>query len=174
MYDRLPGLILGYHGCDRSVGEAVLAGKAELKANNNTYDWLGHGIYFWEHNPMRAVQWARAFQRRPKTGRKLAQPHSTLRSKSRVYQGVLSNARGFLSSAESSRKRDIPTRQPTFVESAEVTTHITGSAGHSIVRSRRGMDRGHARARLCSLIKEEAGSYENRVYRNARGEVREE
>jgi hypothetical protein len=41
MYDRLPGLILGYHGCERWVGEAVLSGKTELKSSNNAYDWLG-------------------------------------------------------------------------------------------------------------------------------------
>jgi hypothetical protein len=70
MYDRLPGLILGYHGCDRSVGEAVLSGKTELKASNNTYDWLGHGIYFWEHNPTRAVEWARLLHQRPRASRK--------------------------------------------------------------------------------------------------------
>ena len=51
MHDRLPGLILGYHGCDRGIGEAGLPGKAELKVSENAYDWLGHGIYFWEHNP---------------------------------------------------------------------------------------------------------------------------
>jgi hypothetical protein len=70
MYDRLPGLILGYHGCDRSIGEAVLSGKTDLKASNNAYDWLGHGIYFWEHNPMRAVEWARLLYQRPQVNRK--------------------------------------------------------------------------------------------------------
>jgi hypothetical protein len=41
------------------VGEAVLAGQSELRASQNTYDWLGHGIYFWEYNPRRAIQYAR-------------------------------------------------------------------------------------------------------------------
>jgi hypothetical protein len=59
MYDRLPGLILGFHGCDRRVGEAVLAGRTELRSSQNSYDWLGHGIYFWEHNPIRAFEWAK-------------------------------------------------------------------------------------------------------------------
>jgi hypothetical protein len=27
--------------------------------SRNPYDWLGHGIYFWEHGPGRALQWAR-------------------------------------------------------------------------------------------------------------------
>jgi hypothetical protein len=70
MYDRLPGLILGYHGCDRSVGEAVLSGRTELRASNNSYDWLGHGIYFWEHNPTRAIEWARLLQHRARRNRR--------------------------------------------------------------------------------------------------------
>jgi len=68
MYDRLPGLVLGYHGCDRTVGEAVLSGKSDLKASRNTYDWLGHGVYFWEHSPARAVEWASHLQAKPRKG----------------------------------------------------------------------------------------------------------
>ena len=29
-----------------------------MKPSENTYDWLGHGIYFWEHNYQRALEWA--------------------------------------------------------------------------------------------------------------------
>ena len=39
-------LTVGYHGCDRSVAEDVLMDGKHLKANENTYDWLGKGIYF--------------------------------------------------------------------------------------------------------------------------------
>ena len=28
-------------------------------ASENSYDWLGSGIYFWENDPVRAFQWAR-------------------------------------------------------------------------------------------------------------------
>ena len=27
--------------------------------SENSYDWLGSGVYFWENDPMRALQWAR-------------------------------------------------------------------------------------------------------------------
>ena len=29
-----------------------------LKASDNTYDWLGNGIYFWENSYQRAYDWA--------------------------------------------------------------------------------------------------------------------
>ncbi len=70
MYDRLPGLILGYHGCDRAVGEGVLSGKVDLMGSKNSYDWLGHGIYFWENNSVRAIEWARLLQHIPRGNRR--------------------------------------------------------------------------------------------------------
>jgi len=50
--------VVGYHGCDAAVAEKVLAGKAGLKVSSNKYDWLGEGVYFWEHGPQRAYEWA--------------------------------------------------------------------------------------------------------------------
>ena len=50
--------ILGYHGCDSTTGEKVLAGKAHLKPSDKDYDWLGNGIYFWVDSPERAWDWA--------------------------------------------------------------------------------------------------------------------
>lgn len=52
-------LIVGYHGCDRSVVERVLLDGTPLRRSENAYDWLGHGVYFWEHGPDRAMDWAR-------------------------------------------------------------------------------------------------------------------
>ncbi len=58
MYARLPSFILGFHGCDRDVGEAILAGTADLTPSTNDYDWLGSGCYFWENNADRALDYA--------------------------------------------------------------------------------------------------------------------
>jgi hypothetical protein len=59
MYGR-PGVIYGFHGCDRRVAEAVLASHTRhLKSSMNDYDWLGHGIYFWEASPERGLEFAR-------------------------------------------------------------------------------------------------------------------
>jgi len=58
MYKSYPLFVFGFHGCDRSVAEKVLAGEAELQPSDNGYDWLGTGIYFWENAPERALEWA--------------------------------------------------------------------------------------------------------------------
>jgi hypothetical protein len=50
--------VVGFHGCDRSVVEDVVLGRAGLRPSNNRYDWLGSGIYFWEHGPNRAMEFA--------------------------------------------------------------------------------------------------------------------
>jgi hypothetical protein len=55
--------ILGFHGCDKATGEQILAG-ADFKTQRNDYDWLGHGIYFWENNPERGLQFAQEKQKR--------------------------------------------------------------------------------------------------------------
>jgi hypothetical protein len=38
--------------------------KDDLKPSQNAWDWLGHGIYFWEDSPSRAEQWAHEENRR--------------------------------------------------------------------------------------------------------------
>ena len=41
-------IAIGYHGCDRKVGESLLAGESSIRFGENSYDGLGHGAYFWE------------------------------------------------------------------------------------------------------------------------------
>lgn len=57
-------LVVGYHGCDKSVGERILLGEEELSPKTNAWDWLGTGIYFWEGSPRRALAFAEEKQRR--------------------------------------------------------------------------------------------------------------
>jgi hypothetical protein len=65
MYTTKTGLILGFHGCDESIVDNILLGKEDLKQSDNTYDWLGHGIYFWENSPSRALEFARFLRDHP-------------------------------------------------------------------------------------------------------------
>lgn len=57
-YEILPGLLLGFHGTDTKTAERILSGEEHLKPSSNSYDWLGHGIYFWEYSPQRALDFA--------------------------------------------------------------------------------------------------------------------
>lgn len=63
MYRIYPSLVLGFHLCERETGEKILAEKDALRPSNNDYDWLGHGVYFWENSPDRARQFARDLQK---------------------------------------------------------------------------------------------------------------
>lgn len=58
LYSKRSNLVIGFHGCDQSVVDKVITGKEELLASTNDYDWLGNGIYFWENNEERAMDWA--------------------------------------------------------------------------------------------------------------------
>jgi hypothetical protein len=63
---RASAFVLGYHGCDKTIGEKVLAGEAHLQPSENNYDWLGTGIYFWENSARRALEWAKFAQANPR------------------------------------------------------------------------------------------------------------
>jgi hypothetical protein len=54
--------VLAYHGCDRAVAERLIAG-ARFVTSENDYDWLGSGIYFWEANPRRGLEFAHELAR---------------------------------------------------------------------------------------------------------------
>lgn len=63
--DQFARVVLGYHGCNTptsvSFARQLFDGTARIsdwKPSANDYDWLGRGIYFWEHGPRRAREWA--------------------------------------------------------------------------------------------------------------------
>lgn len=58
MYNIKPNLIIGFHGCEASVRGALLKNPNEIKISQKPFDWLGHGMYFWENNYERALLWA--------------------------------------------------------------------------------------------------------------------
>jgi hypothetical protein len=62
-YDRT---VLAYHGCDAQVADQLLLGKMSFIPSENPFDWLGKGVYFWEHGLDRALRFARFQQERGK------------------------------------------------------------------------------------------------------------
>jgi hypothetical protein len=56
--------VLAYHGCDLDLGECLFVGTQIFTPSDNDYDWLGPGVYFWESNPDRALEFAREKQKR--------------------------------------------------------------------------------------------------------------
>ena len=66
MYTKLPNVVIGFHGCDKTVFNKILYDHDPFKSSENDYDWLGHGMYFWEQNLERAWQWAKCGLTNPK------------------------------------------------------------------------------------------------------------
>ncbi|MBK1858747.1 hypothetical protein [Cerasicoccus arenae] len=64
-------IALGYHGCDSSVAKAIIEGE-DMRPSAKPYDWLGHGLYFWEDSPLRAMAWAK--KRCSQKGSKIKKP----------------------------------------------------------------------------------------------------
>ena len=58
MYEVKPNLVIGFHGCDRSVRDSLLMNPKDYQISQKPFDWLGHGLYFWENNYDRAFEWA--------------------------------------------------------------------------------------------------------------------
>lgn len=63
MYTIRPNLILAFHGCDLEVAQKLINSPNKIRKSEKPYDWLGHGMYFWENNLLRAQQWAKEKER---------------------------------------------------------------------------------------------------------------
>lgn len=50
--------VLGFHGCGRDLGLKLIKGTQDLIPSENPWDWLGPGIYFWEQDPARGLEYA--------------------------------------------------------------------------------------------------------------------
>jgi hypothetical protein len=51
--------VLGYHGCDEAVAKRAVLEGVNILQSDKDYDWLGPGAYFWESDPLRALEWAK-------------------------------------------------------------------------------------------------------------------
>lgn len=54
MYTNYPNIVFGFHVCESTLAERLITKKTTLRISNNSYDWLGAGMYFWENSPDRA------------------------------------------------------------------------------------------------------------------------
>jgi len=59
LYQGHPSFVLGFHGTERETVEQLVTQDTEhLDKSVGKYEWLGHGIYFWENDPLRGLEWA--------------------------------------------------------------------------------------------------------------------
>lgn len=58
IYSAEPGLVIGFHGCEKSIRDKIVNGSVMMKPSQNSYDWLGGGFYFWQNNYERAMDFA--------------------------------------------------------------------------------------------------------------------
>lgn len=59
LYQTQPSFVLGFHGTEQETVNTLVANPSKhLKQSAGKYEWLGHGIYFWENDPLRAYEWA--------------------------------------------------------------------------------------------------------------------
>lgn len=49
MYSTRSNLILGFHGCEKSEQQKLISDTSYVRISNESFDWLGHGMYFWEN-----------------------------------------------------------------------------------------------------------------------------
>jgi hypothetical protein len=71
MYTAKPGLLIGFHGCDKTTRNKIVNNRTMLNSSKNDYDWLGNGMYFWENNSQRAFDFAQDLHSNPRKGKAL-------------------------------------------------------------------------------------------------------
>lgn len=52
MYSTKPSIIIAFHGCSIEDQQKFLNDPSYFKESTKSYDWLGHGMYFWEGKPL--------------------------------------------------------------------------------------------------------------------------
>jgi hypothetical protein len=69
MYPAKPGILIGFHGCDKEVRDAIVDQQSMMLESKKDYNWLGADMYFWENNPERAFDFAEELRLRPQKGK---------------------------------------------------------------------------------------------------------
>jgi len=111
--DRFARVVLGYHGCDADFADSLLSGETKIQdwqESRNRYDWLGHGVYFWEHGPERAAIWAAGNRKKGVIGA-VIQLGTCLDFTDIKYTAVLKNFHEDLKEAYAAAGKTLPTNK---------------------------------------------------------------
>jgi hypothetical protein len=57
-FDDYHRTVIGYHGTGLSTALRIVNRIEGFRWSRRDFEWLGHGIYFWEHAPQQARDWA--------------------------------------------------------------------------------------------------------------------
>lgn len=57
-----PPEAIGYHGTRLEYAQRIL--DEDFRPSENNWEWLGHGVYFWQDAPERAFAWAKEWHGR--------------------------------------------------------------------------------------------------------------
>ena len=55
----MPLTAIGYHGTTEEAADKLV--RENFQLSENSWEWLGHGVYFWQDAPKRAREWARSW-----------------------------------------------------------------------------------------------------------------
>jgi hypothetical protein len=130
--------IIGYHGCTAKTAARILSGEL-FAPSNNDYDWLGHGVYFWEHGPDRALRFIKQKLRREKRRERPAVVGAVLQlgvcfdlldtrftaNLERAYPGFLSTLTSVGCNIPSNQGR-APDLRLRYLDCAMLNWHLTG------------------------------------------------
>jgi len=78
MFSKGKFYMVGFHGCDQETRDKIVLRQDKFKESVNDYDWLGHGVYFWENDYERAFQWAKERKKYPAVIGTLIEPGNCL------------------------------------------------------------------------------------------------
>jgi hypothetical protein len=62
-FDDYHRTVVGYHGTGLSTALRIVNRVEGFRWSQRDFDWLGHGIYFWEYAPQQARDWAKLRRR---------------------------------------------------------------------------------------------------------------
>lgn len=104
---------IGYHGCDKTTAQKVLSGCEGLTESSAESEWLGSGIYFWNNDPKRALEWAKYRKfKNPYVLGALIIPANLLDFATREPAPLVEYAYKFIASGAVSENKQLPKNRP--------------------------------------------------------------